>query len=138
MMQSWTVAEAGTLLRASMFACAWGEGSHYVRPMKWGATENIPTAANTPERGIRPWLKPFSSRAEFAGLKPSASTVPFTPCRFRRVAYAARISSSTSLLARRDEIDVSTVLKMTYSTGMKNRFSTVENNMPPTIAVPTE
>ena len=31
-----------------------------------------------------------------------------------------------------------TVFRITYSTGMKNKFRIVENNMPPTIAVPTE
>src|SRR5580700_11763560 len=36
------------------------------------------------------------------------------------------------------ENEVSRVLRITYSTGIKNRFSTVENNIPPTIAVPTE
>jgi len=36
------------------------------------------------------------------------------------------------------ENGVSRVLRITYSTGMKNRFNTVENNIPPTIAVPTE
>src|SRR5258708_17210306 len=36
------------------------------------------------------------------------------------------------------ENETSTVLRITYSTGMKNRLSTVENNIPPTIAVPTE
>src|ERR1700730_3886772 len=36
------------------------------------------------------------------------------------------------------ENEVSSVLRITYSTGIKNRFSTVENSMPPTIAVPTE
>src|ERR1019366_10282891 len=34
--------------------------------------------------------------------------------------------------------ETSKVLRITYSTGMKNRLRTVENNMPPTIAVPTE
>jgi hypothetical protein len=36
------------------------------------------------------------------------------------------------------ESETSTVFRITYSTGIKNRFRTVENNMPPTIAVPTE
>jgi hypothetical protein len=36
------------------------------------------------------------------------------------------------------ESEAGKVLRITYSTGIKNKLSTVENNIPPTIAVPTE
>jgi hypothetical protein len=44
-------------------------------------------------------------------------------------------SVPSALLA---EKEVSNVLRITYNTGMKNKFRTVENNIPPTTAVPTE
>lgn len=80
-----------------------------------------------------------------AGRKPcsTASGTTGTPRTFDIVlgldlCYAATSSLKDSCSFVLPASATSQVFRMTYSTGIKMRFSTVENNIPPTIAVPTE